>query len=270
MISSYVGENATFERQYLGGELEVELVPQGTLAERLRAGGAGVPAFYTPTGVGTIIQEGGFPIKFHKDGSVEIASKPRETRVFGDRVYIMEEAIRGDFALVKAWKADTMGNLVFRTTGRNFNPQCATAAKQCIVEVEELVEPGEINPDHVHLPSVYVHKIFKAPPYKKRIERLTLTKESSAPPSQGKPSDIIRERIVRRAALELNDGMYVNLGIGMPTLASNYLPKGVNIFLQSENGILGMVCVYVCVVVNYLVFAIDVLGPLSCSWPRRC
>eukprot|EP01031_Cornospumella_fuschlensis_P042782 gene42782-52277_t len=127
MISSYVGENKNFEMQYLTGQLEVELTPQGTLAERLRAGGAGIPAFYTPTAYGTVIQEGGFPIKYNADKTVAMTSKPRETRQFGDRHFVLEEAITGDFSLVKAWKGDTDGNLVFRSTARNFNPDCAKA-----------------------------------------------------------------------------------------------------------------------------------------------
>ena len=149
MISSYVGENKEFERQYLTGELEVELTPQGTLAERLRAGGAGIPAFFTPTAVGTIVQEGGTPIKYRADGTVEIESEPRELRAFGEREFVLEQAIVGDYSLVKAWKADTRGNLVFKGTARNFNVEAAMAGKVCIAEVEEIVPEGEIPLDQV-------------------------------------------------------------------------------------------------------------------------
>lgn len=158
MVSSYVGENATFEKQFLSGELEVELCPQGTLAERLRAGGAGIPAFFTPTGVGTKVAEG------------------KEVREFNGRPYVMERGITGDFALVKAWKADTFGNLVFRKTARNFNPMVATAGKITVVEVEEIVEMGEIDPDQVHVPGIFVQRVIKGPKYEKRIEQRTVRK----------------------------------------------------------------------------------------------
>merc|ERR1712038_1785762 len=241
MISSYVGENKEFERQYLSGELEVELTPQGTLAERIRAGGAGVPAFFTPTAYGTLVHEGGSPIKYAKDGSIEIPSQPREHREFNGRNFIMEEAITGDFALVKAWKADKEGNLIFRKTAMNFNPPMCKAAKICIAEVEEIVEVGEIPPDHVHIPSIYVHKVFLAEKLEKRIERLTLTKPGgSTSDKPNSPAAKMRENIVRRAALEFQDGMYANLGIGMPMMASNFIPEGMTVHLQSENGILGL------------------------------
>ncbi|MDX9730466.1 MAG: CoA transferase subunit A [Bdellovibrionales bacterium] len=155
MVSSYVGENATFEKLYLSGELELEFCPQGTLAERVRAGGAGIPAFYTPTGVGTLVAEG------------------KDIREFDGRPYVMERGIRGDFALVRAWKADTFGNLVFRKTARNFNPMMATAGKITIAEVEEIVPVGELDPDQIHTPGIYVQRIIKAPKLEKRIEQRT-------------------------------------------------------------------------------------------------
>ena len=157
MVSSYVGENAEFERQFLSGELEVELVPQGTLAERMRAGGAGIPAFYTPAGAGTLVAEG------------------KETRSFAGRDYLLERGIVGDFSLVAAWKADRYGNLVYRKAARNFNPMAATAGRVSIAEVEELVEPGDLDPECVHTPGVFVHRVVVAP-RQKRIERRTVSK----------------------------------------------------------------------------------------------
>jgi len=155
MVSSYVGENALFEKQLLSGELEVELTPQGTLAEKMRAGGAGIPAFYTATGYGTPVGEG------------------KEVREFNGRKYIMEEAIQGDFAIVKAWKADTFGNLVYRKTARNFNPLAATAGKITVVEVEEIVQPGELDPDAIHTPGIYVDRVIKGS-FEKVIEQRTV------------------------------------------------------------------------------------------------
>lgn len=161
MISSYVGENKEFERQFLAGELELEFNPQGTLAERLRAGGAGIPAFFTATGYGTVVAEG------------------KETREFDGKHYVMETALRADVALVKAWKADEAGNLVFRKTARNFNPACAMAGKVCIVEVEEVVPVGAIDPDQVHLPGISVHRIVHNPHPEKRIEQRTIRAEGN-------------------------------------------------------------------------------------------
>jgi 3-oxoacid CoA-transferase subunit A len=157
MVSSYVGENAEFERQFLAGELEVEFVPQGTLAERMRAGGAGIPAFFTPAGYGTVVAEG------------------KETREFDGKMYVMERGMVGDFSLVAAWRGDRLGNLVYRKSARNFNPMAATAGRVCVAEVEELVEVGQLDPDHVHTPGIFVHRVVVAP-RKKRIEQRTVRK----------------------------------------------------------------------------------------------
>ncbi|MFI6558976.1 CoA transferase subunit A [Streptomyces sp. NPDC050534] len=175
MTSSYVGENKEFARQYLAGELEVELTPQGTLAERLRAGGTGIPAFYTPAGVGTQVEEGGLPWRHSADGGVALASPPKETREFGGRRYLLEEAITADFALVRAEVADRHGNCVFHAAARNFNPLCAMAGRVTVVEAERIVEPGELPPDAVHLPGVYVDRVIAVDDsLDKRIERRTV------------------------------------------------------------------------------------------------
>ncbi|MFD7644143.1 CoA transferase subunit A [Kitasatospora sp. NPDC059795] len=176
MTSSYVGENKEFARQYLNGELEVELTPQGTLAERLRAGGAGIPAFYTPAGAGTQVEEGGLPWRYAPGGgAVAVASPPKEVREFGGRRHLLEEAIVADFALVRAEVADRHGNCVFHAAARNFNPLCATAGRITIVEADRIVEPGEIEPDAVHLPGVYVDRVVAADPDDRRIERRTVS-----------------------------------------------------------------------------------------------
>ncbi|HEX8789488.1 MAG TPA: CoA transferase subunit A [Polyangiaceae bacterium] len=176
MVSSYVGENKEFERQYLSGELEVELTPQGTLAERLRAGGAGIPAFYTPTGAGTAISDGGLPLRYGPDGKVAKLSDKKELRDFDGRTYVLERGITGDFAIVKAWKADRFGNLVYRHTAMNFNPMMATAGKVTIAEVEEVVEVGKLDPDTIHTPGIFVQRVVKGEKYEKRIERRTTRK----------------------------------------------------------------------------------------------
>jgi len=170
---SYVGENREFERQYLHGELEVELVPQGTLAERLRAGGCGIPAFYTPAGDGTLIADGGLPWRYNSDGSAAIASPKKETHVFDGREYVLERGIVCDYALVRGSIGARAGNLIFHKATRNFNPLCAMAGKITIAEVEELVEPGAIDPEMVHLPGVFVQRIVHVGPQGKRIERVT-------------------------------------------------------------------------------------------------
>lgn len=176
MISSYVGENKEFERQFLQGELEVELTPQGTLAERIRAGGGGIPAFYTPTGVGTPIAEGGLPILYNRDGTIAKTSTPKEVREFDGHLFVLERAIRADFAFIKAWRGDRWGNLVYRKTARNFHPMMAQAATVTIAEVEELVDVGELPPDSVHTPGVYVRRIFQGSNYEKPIEQRTVRK----------------------------------------------------------------------------------------------
>ncbi|NEW42225.1 CoA transferase subunit A [Nocardia cyriacigeorgica] len=181
VTASYVGENAEFARQYLAGEIEVELTPQGTLAEKLRAGGAGVPAFFTPAGVGTPVAEGGLPWRYAPDGAVAVASPPKEVRTFGgrwgERGYLLEEAITADYALVHALVGDTDGNLVFDKSARNFNPLVAMAGRICIAQVEELVPAGEIDPGNVHLPGIFVDRIVHTGRQTKHIEKRTIAEK---------------------------------------------------------------------------------------------
>ena len=217
VMASYVGENKEFERQVLSGELDLELIPQGTLAERLRAGGAGIPGFYTRTGFGTKLTEG------------------KETKAFEGKEYVLEPGIRADVSLVKAWKGDKSGNLVYRKTSRNFNPMIATCGTVCVAEVEELVEVGELDPDGIHTPGIYVDRIMQGASYEKRIEFRTVQGAVVAKSGGG-----VRDLLARRAAQELREGYYVNLGIGIPTLVANYIPAGMNVTLQSENGLLGI------------------------------
>lgn len=186
VTGSYVGDNKEFARQFLSGELEVELVPQGTLAERLRAGGAGIPAFYTATGVGTQVADGGLPLSYGPDGTPSLISPPKPTAQFDSlgepRTYVLEEAITCDFALVRARRGDRHGNLVFHRSARNFNPLCAMAGRVTVAEVEELVEPGELDPDEIHLPGIYVdHVLSVGQQVEKRVERRTVV----AAPSLG-------------------------------------------------------------------------------------
>ncbi len=183
MVASYVGENKEFARQYLAGELEVELTPQGTLAERMRAGGSGIPAFFTATGGGTQVAEGGIPWRYDADGNVVKASPAKETRDFAGREYVLEEALVADFGLVRAWKGDRHGNLVYKDSARNFNPLAAMCGRTTIAEVEVLVEPGEIEPNDVHTPGVYVQRVVELTPAQaadKRIEKLTVRPREGA------------------------------------------------------------------------------------------
>jgi 3-oxoacid CoA-transferase subunit A len=185
MVSSYVGENKEFARQYLSGELEVELTPQGTLAERLRAAGVGIPAFYTRTGTGTQVATGGLPWRYAQDGSVAVASPPKPVSEFEGRSFLLERALPADFALVRAWKGDRHGNLVFRMAARNFNPVCAMAGRIAVAEVEHLVEPGDLDPDAIHLPGVYIDRVLPltaAQVADKGIERLTTRPRPSTHP----------------------------------------------------------------------------------------
>lgn len=244
MIASYIGENKTFEKMYLTGEVELELTPQGTLAERCASGGKGIPAFYTPAAFGTVVQTGELPLKNNPDGTPQQYSYPKDVKVFDGKPYLMEESIKGDYAFVKAYKADRLGNCQFRLTANNFNGAMGRNAKMTIVEAEHIVEPGEISPEAVHLPGIYVQRVIQSTSEKK-IEKYTWSKENEDDADSKKilgsgDTAAKRERIVRRAAKEFKNGMYANLGIGMPMLAPAFVGPEVEVQLQSENGILGL------------------------------
>ncbi|EED12162.1 coenzyme A transferase, putative [Talaromyces stipitatus ATCC 10500] len=240
LIISFLGNNKTLEKNYLTGKIAIELCPQGTIAERIRAGGAGIPAFYTPTGVSTLLQEGQIPVRLSSDGKVLEHGKKREVREFKGRKFLMEEAITGDVAILRAWKADEAGNCVFRYTTKAFGPIMAKAATLTIVEAEEIVPVGSIDPNDVDLPGIFVNRIVPATA-EKHIEIRKLREPDNGTSATKQTLEIVqRNRIAKRAAKELKDGYYVNLGVGIPTLATSFLPKGRTVWVQSENGILGM------------------------------
>ncbi|KAI0797618.1 3-oxoacid CoA-transferase [Abortiporus biennis] len=249
---SYLGGNKFIENSYLSGDLGIELVPQGTLVARLNAHAAGIPAFYTPTGAGTKVEDGGIPIQYNPGGlsaGVKTEGNSKEAREFNGRRYILEPAIAGDVAFVHAWKADEVGNLVFRYAANNYNGVMARNAKLTIVEAEEIVPVGSLSPNAIHLPGIYVDRIVKAT-QPKNFEIVALANSGESQAATGTeatvntdhalPNKDWRHRIARRAAKEIDDGFYVNLGVGVPTLVPEFLPKNVKVWLESENGILGM------------------------------
>ena len=237
---SYVGENRDFERAYMSGELEFDITPQGTLAEKIKCGGKGIPAFWTATGVGTLVELGGFPIKFKQGGShgeVEKYSEPRETRIFDGKKYLLEKSIKGDVALIRAHRADKMGNLQYRYTARNLNEDMATAATIVIAEVDEIVENGELDPNYIHTPGIYIDYIVKTGETEKPIEKPVFNDGGELKLDKATANE--RIKIAKRVARELKNGSYVNLGIGIPTLVPAFVDPSIEIHLHSENGSIG-------------------------------
>lgn len=245
MVVSFIGNNKSLGKQYHDGQVAIELCPQGTIAERLRAAGAGVPAFYTATGSRTLIETGGIPIRLGpKDKqtgkyAVVESGRPRETRIFEGRSYMMETALKGDLAIVRAWKVDEAGNCIFRSTTKTYGVLMPKAAKLAIVEAEHIVPIGALDPDHIDLPGIYIDRICPATS-EKHIEKLVLASSTQDATAEKGEEAVKRNRIAKRAAKELKDGFYVNLGVGIPTLAPSFLPPSTKVWLQSENGIIGM------------------------------
>ncbi len=242
MIASYVGENKEFERQYLSGELEVMLTPQGTLAEKIRAGGSGIPLFATPTGVDTLRETGGFIQKYDSEGRPVLLSEPVESWTDDKgKKFLLEKSIKADVALIKAYKADSEGNLQFRKTARNFNQDMVKAAKVVIVETEHLVENGSLSSENIHTPSIFVDKIIRWEDQNKPIEFKTNSQNMEINDKfLQNPKNATRIKIASRAAKELRNNMYINLGIGIPTLVPTFADPSLNLFSQGENGILGL------------------------------
>lgn len=243
MISSYLGYNKHYESLYLNGELELEFCPQGTLAEKIRSGGAGIPAFYTKTGIDTLVEKGGIPIKFIPGTQIpEILSEPKDVKVLNGQRYLLETTYFADFAFVKAQTADKYGNLVFNKTARNFNQDMCKAAKCVVAEVDEILEDEYVDPKLINVPGVYVDRVFKSPPdspfSEKKIERLAYS-EPQKKKLESHLESSPRMKIMRRAAKEVENGMNVNLGIGIPTLLPQVLPQGVEVNVHAENGVIG-------------------------------
>ncbi|OBT54954.1 hypothetical protein VE04_03470 [Pseudogymnoascus sp. 24MN13] len=241
MIISHLGSNRVLENKYLTGGIALELCPQGTLAERIRAGGAGIPAFFTATGANTLIQDGKIPVRVGASGNVLEHGKPREARTFNGRTYLMETALTGDVAIIRAWKADAAGNCVFRYATKAFGPIMAKAATLTIVEADTIVPVGSIHPDNVDLPGIFVDRVVPSTVAKViEIEKTRSSEADNVVKPVESAGDIQRNRIAKRAAKELKQSDYVNLGAGIPILVPSFVKEGVKVWVQSENGILGM------------------------------